>query len=337
MEKAPYQLKSRGCDGRVSHERLKDRELDERKPDIILTNATDNGRRNPAANIEITVTKPIGLLELLLSELTGRSRNNIKSLLTNREISVDGHIVTQYDYPLSKGQIVRIVRSVKRGEKPKDLLRILYEDKELIVVNKPAGLLSVSTDRENEKTVYHLLADYMRRSTPKGRPFVVHRLDRDTSGVLLFAKNERMQKALQDNWDSLVLQRCYAAAVEGHLKEKSGRIHSWLRQTSTLLVYSAKNAGDGLEAITTYQVIEENANYSLINIQLETGRKNQIRVHMKEMGNPVVGDKKYGAKTDPLKRLGLHAYKLELIHPFSDKRMCFEAEVPDDLKALFKR
>lgn len=301
-----------------------------------MKSTAENRKRKPMANIEITVTESRGLLELLLSELTDRSRNNVKSLLTNREVSVDGQIVTQYDYPLAAGQVVRIVRSVKRGEKPKDLLRILYEDNDLIVVNKPAGLLSVSTNSENEKTVYHLLNDYMRKSTPKGRIFVVHRLDRDTSGVILFAKNERMQQALQNNWDALVSQRCYAAVVEGHLNEKSGKIHSWLKQTSTLLVYSSKAAGDGLEAITNYQVIKESTHYSLVNIQLETGRKNQIRVHMKELGHPVVGDKKYGAKTNPLQRLGLHAYKLELAHPFTKERMCFEAEIPDDLKALFK-
>jgi 23S rRNA pseudouridine1911/1915/1917 synthase len=309
----------------------------EKKVGFSLMKDTENRRRKPADDMEIAVTEDGGLLEWLLFHLSGRSRNNIKSLLTNREVCVDGHIVTQYDYPLHKGQTIRIIRSVNRGEGPKDLLQILYEDDNLLVINKPAGLLSVATDHEREKTAYHMLNDYMRKNRPKGRVFVVHRLDRDTSGVLMFAKNERIKLALQDHWDSLISLRGYMAVVEGQLKEKSGRIRSWLKQTGTMLVYSGGNEKDGLEAITNYQVLKESANYSLVNIQLETGRKNQIRVHMKELGNPVVGDDKYGAKTDPLKRLGLHAYKLELMHPFSGQQMRFEAEVPKGFEALFKR
>lgn len=302
-----------------------------------MKQTAENKRRKTPADPEFTVTEPGGLLDFLRLNLPGRSRNNVKSLLTHREVLVDGHVVTRYDYPLSEGQTVRIVRSVNRGEKPKDLLQILYEDPDLIVINKPAGLLSVATDDEKKKTAYHMLTEYVRKSDPRGRIFVVHRLDRDTSGVLMFAKNERIKRALQEQWDSLVSQRGYAAVVEGRFHEKSGRIRSWLKETRTLLVYSGREAGDGLEAVTNYQVIGESAAYSLLDIRLETGRKNQIRVHMKELGHPVVGDRKYGARTDPLKRLGLHACRLELTHPFSHERMCFEAEVPPDFRALLKR
>jgi len=304
---------------------------------ISVKQAKENKRRKPTADLEFSVTEHSGLLEFLLLKLTARSRNHVKSLLTHREVFVDGHVVTQYDYPLKQGQIVRIVRSVNRGEQTNDLLQILYEDADLIAINKPAGLLSIGTDKEKEKTAYHMLTDSIRRSNPNGRIFVVHRLDRDTSGVLIFAKNERIKLALQENWDSLVLQRCYAAVVEGQPDEKSGRIHSWLKQTNTLLMYSGRKAEDGLEAITNYQVITESANYSLVNIQLETGRKNQIRVHMKELGHPIVGDRKYGAQTNPLKRLGLHAYRLELLHPFSHQRMCLETEIPNDFTVFLKR
>ncbi|NLA87598.1 MAG: RNA pseudouridine synthase, partial [Clostridiales bacterium] len=201
-------------------------------------------------------------------------------------------------------------------------------------VNKPAGLLSVATDDEKERTAYHIVTDYIRKTGPKARIFVIHRLDRDTSGVLMFAKNQLIKRALQEEWNSLVSLRGYVAVVEGRLKEKSGRIHSWLKQTNTLLVYSSRKANDGLEAVTNYQVIGESASYSLVSIQLETGRKNQIRVHMKELGHPVAGDRKYGALSDPLKRMGLHAHKLELTHPFSNKQMCFSAEIPHGFKAL---
>ena len=152
----------------------------------------------------------------------------------------------------------------------------------------------------------------------------------------MVAKNEKLKLALQDNWANIVSHRGYVAVVEGRLKEKNGRIRSWLKETKTLLVYSSPKAGNGLEAITNYQVMSETPDYSLLNIQLETGRKNQIRVHMKELGHSVVGDTKYGAKTNPLKRLGLHAHKLELRHPLSDQVLCFEAEIPENFKALLK-
>ncbi len=167
------------------------------------------------------------------------------------------------------------------------------------------------------------------------RIFTVHRLDRATSGVLMVAKNEKIKLALQDNWADLVSERVYVAVIEGQLREKSGRIQSWLKETKTLLMYSSPKVSDGLEAIINYQVLNETAEYSLLDIHLETGRKNQIRVHMKELGHNIVGDKKYGAKADSLKRLGLHAYKLEFKHPFSDKVMCFETRTPKSFTSLF--
>ena len=295
----------------------------------------DNKKSKTIADTIFVVAEGSGLFDFLTLKLTSQSRNNIKSLLVHRQVTVDGRVITRHDFPLKEGQAVGIVRSVIRGQKEKDVLQILYEDADLIVINKPAGLLAI-TDNKNGASAYHLLTDYVRRTNLKARIFVVHRLDRDTSGVLMFAKNEKLKLALQKNWGGLVAQRGYVAIVEGRLKEKSGRIRSWLKETKTLLVYSSPKAGDGLEAITNYQVINESPDSSLLNIQLETGRKNQIRVHMKELGHSVVGDTKYGAKTNPLKRLGLHAHKLELRHPFSNQVLCFEAEVPENFKALLK-
>lgn len=292
-------------------------------------------KRKRNLTTEFVVTESCGLLDFLLLKLSNRSRNSVKSLLTHREVLVDGKIITQHDYLLKAGQTIRLAPSLNRGQNQKDVLDIIYEDNDLIVINKPADMLSIATDKEKEHTAYHLLTDYVQLSNPKGRVFAVHRLDRDTSGVFMVAKNEKMKLALQNNWADLVSVRGYIAVVEGKLKTKSGRIRSWLKETKTLLMYSSGKAGDGLEAITDYEVINENADYSLLNIQLETGRKNQIRVHMKDIGHPVAGDKKYGAKTDPLKRLGLHAYKLELEHPLSHKKLCFEAETPKKFKALF--
>ncbi len=286
---------------------------------------------------ELTVTESGGLLDFLLLKLSNQSRNNVKSLLTRREILVDGVVVTQYDHPLLAGQKIRISRPTNQVQKQQGVLDIIYEDEDIIVINKPAGLLSISTDNEKELTAYHLLTDYVRLKNPGNRIFVVHRLDRDTSGILMVAKNERIKLALQDNWADLVSQRAYMAVVEGQLEEKSGRIQSWLKETKTRMMYSSGKPGDGQESITNYQVIKENPDYSLLDIHLETGRKNQIRVHMKDMGHNVVGDKKYGAKTNPLKRLGLHAYKLEFRHPFSGKVMCFQTQPPKSFTALFKK
>lgn len=297
-------------------------------------NKINPGQKKPK-EIEFTVEDGSGLLDFLLLKLSNKSRNNVKSILTHKEVLVDGRVVTKHDYALKPGQTVRIAPPENRGEKSKSGLDIIYEDNDLLVINKPAGLLSIATEKEKELTAYHLMTDYVQLHNPKKRIFIVHRLDRDTSGVLMFAKNERMKLALQDNWSDLVSERGYVAIVEGKLKEKSGKIHTWLLETKTLLMYSSENEGDGQEAITNYQVINETPEYSMLNIGLETGRKNQIRVHMKELGHPVVGDKKYGAKTDPLKRLGLHANKLAFKHPFTNEKICFEAEMPKSFKALF--
>ncbi|TQI66294.1 RluA family pseudouridine synthase [Clostridium sp. KNHs216] len=286
-------------------------------------------------DLEFVVSESCGLLDFLLLKLSNKSRNHVKSLLTHREVLVNGTVITQYDAVLHKGQKIQIKRSIIEGKKQKSVLDILYEDSDIIVINKPAGLLSIASDKEKELTAYHLLTDYVRMKDPRNRIFAVHRLDRDTSGVLMVAKNEKMKLALQDSWADLVSERGYVAVVEGQLKEKCGRIQSWLKETRTFLVYSSSRAGDGLEAITDYQVLNETTEYSLLNINLETGRKNQIRVHMKDIGHNVVGDKKYGAKTDPLKRLGLHAYKLEFKHPFSDKVMCFQTQSPRSFTSLF--
>ncbi len=297
------------------------------------------GKKNDSqkADAEFAVTEPIGLLDFLLLKLSGQSRNNVKSLLTYKQVLVDGVVVTRYDHALQAGQTIRISRSVSRVQKQANGLDIIYEDSDLIVINKPAGLLSIATDLEKEITAYHLLTEYVRMSTPKNRVFAVHRLDRDTSGVLIVAKNEKIKLALQDNWSDLVSVRGYMAVVEGRLSEKTGRIQSWLKQTKTMMMYSSDRDGDGLKAITNYQVIKENADFSLLDIQLETGRKNQIRVHMKDIGHNVVGDKKYGAKTNPLRRLGLHAYKLVLKHPFSNEVMSFEAKMPKSFLTLFNK
>ncbi len=270
-------------------------------------------------DISFQAASPDGLLSCVRSSLPDIPAGKLKSFLEHRQISVDGAVTTKFDFPVAAGQTVRISRQ------PSDSygcpLEILYEDDYLLAVNKPAGLLSVATDTEKEKTAYRLLAD-----SGSGSVFVVHRLDRDTSGVLLFAKNPQVRDALQETWDS-VSRREYLAVCQGVFGEKSGRCDTFLRETVTHLVYSARDT-QGKRAITNYRVLKENKKYSLLQIQIETGRKNQIRIHMKELSHPIVGDKKYGSTENPLGRLGLHASLLELTHPVTGKQLTISA-APD--------
>ena len=210
----------------------------------------------------------------------------------------------------------------------KDKLDIIYEDKEIIVVNKPSKLLTISTENEKEKTLFHKVIAYEKKKNKNNKVFIVHRLDRDTSGIVLFAKSEELKRKFQDNWDSLVKLREYVAIVEGKPPKDKGTVRSWLKETKTLLVYSSHRMGDGKEAITHYRKVMGNNKFTMLDIIIDTGRKNQIRVHMKDIGCPIVGDKKYESKTNPIRRMGLHANKLVLMHPVTNVEMTFECDIP---------
>lgn len=284
-----------------------------------------------------TVEEPIELLKFLIKVMPNRSRNSVKSILARGQVTVDEHMETQYNYALHPGQSVTILKN-KASVKESALIgmSIVHEDEDIIVINKEAGLLSIATEKEKERTAHHQLMEYVRREDPKNRIFVVHRLDKDTSGVMMFAKNEKVKRTLQDAWKENVKERTYVALVEGEVKKAKGYISSWLKESSTHLVYSSSNKNDGQHAITHYKLIQANKNFSLVEIQLETGRKNQIRVHMQDLGNPVVGDKKYGSKTNEIRRLGLHAKVLSFNHPTSGKLMRFESNVPGSFFAKSK-
>lgn len=218
---------------------------------------------------------------------------------------------------------------MKNNEK----LDIIYEDKELLVVNKPAGLLTISTDKEKEKTLFHKVYMYIKKKNKNNKIFIVHRLDKDTSGLVIFAKNESIKLKLQNNWDSLAKERKYVAIVKGKLDNDKGQIISWLKETKTLLTYSSTIPNDGKKAITNYRVINTNDLYSFLDIEIKTGRKNQIRVHMKDIGTPILGDHKYGPK-DGFRRMYLHAYKLVVEHPVSGKILEFETDIPSEFIKL---
>lgn len=280
--------------------------------------------------------QPAELMTFLMEKLPGQSRNNIKSLLTHRQVKVEGQVVSQYNHLLKPGQEVLVNWALVRDKEAEKSFRIIYEDADIIVIDKPAGLLTIATDAEKERTAYHQLTDYVQIQNPDQRIFIVHRLDRDTSGVMLFARNESVKKMFQDNWKELMTERAYIAVVEGRLNKKEGTVKSWLLETKTKLMYSSARPGAGLEAITHYKVLMDSSRYSLLEIRLETGRKNQIRVHMQDMGHSIIGDKKYGAKTNPIGRLGLHASILAFRHPVTNEMMRFETEVPKKFSRLLK-
>lgn len=224
---------------------------------------------------------------------------------------------------------------IRKKHQPKGLT-ILFEDQHILVVDKIHGLLTMGTDREKEKTAYFLLNDYVKKGNErsKNRVYIIHRLDRDTSGLLIFAKNEFAKRFLQDNWKEF--RKKYYAVVHGILKKKEGEISSYLFESKSFKVYSVSDPDKGKFSKTGFKVIKESDKYSLLEIYLFTGRKNQIRVHLSDEGHPVVGDKIYGSTDKEIKRLALHAYSLTITHPFTKKEMSFETEIPSYFKTLVK-
>jgi len=287
---------------------------------------------------EYKVKEETTLLEFLLTKISGQGRNAIKGMLKHHLVSVDGAPITQFDFRLVKDDVVIVSKRPIRGKK--EFLSkppIIYEDNEIIVINKPSGLLSIASDKEKGKTAYRMVTDYVQRDNPHNRIYVVHRLDEDTSGILMFAKNSELQEALQARWNDLVKDRGYYAIVDGVLKEKKGTIKSYLKTNSLQLMYSSDDKKHGKLAITHYEVIKENDDYSLLDVHIDSGRKNQIRVHLGDIGHNVIGDDKYGEPTNPISRLGLHAYSLKIIHPVTKKLMSFSAPMPIIFNDIFKK
>lgn len=217
----------------------------------------------------------------------------------------------------------------------KDKLDIIYEDKELIVVNKPAHMLTIATEDEKVNTLYHKVYEYLKRKNKSNKVFIVHRLDRDTSGIVLFAKNQKLKEFLQNDWNNCAITREYMAVVEGYVDPVKQTIKEYLKETKTLLTYATDDTS-GKEVITEYEVIKRSKAFSTLKINIKTGRKNQIRVAMQNINHPIIGDKKYGSTKNPLRRICLHAQKLEIIHPISKKVYTFETRHPREF-AIFEQ
>lgn len=283
--------------------------------------------------MQFTVERGGPLLPFLLEHVKG-SRNHVKSLLARGQVQVDGAAVRRHDHPLAPGQRVSVL--AQGAEARRAPFPVLYEDGRILVIDKPSGLLSMASDREKVRTAYRMAGEYVRRTRPGGRVFIVHRLDRDTSGVLLFAKDEEAKRAYQEHWDALVRRRGYLAVVEGVPRPDRDTIRSYLVETDTHLSFSGAPGKGAKEAVTSYQVVKAGNGYALLDVSIETGRKNQIRVHMKEKGCPVAGDKQYGARTNPIGRLCLHASELSFTHPVTGEHITFKAKMPRDFNRVFR-
>jgi 23S rRNA pseudouridine1911/1915/1917 synthase len=284
---------------------------------------------------QLIVAKPSRLMEFLIEQLKGKSRTTIKSLLAHRQVSVGTHTITQFDFPLETNQLVTINWGVVAEQTRLRGVRILFEDPYLIVIDKEAGMLSIATAKEKLLTTYSILSTHVKKEDPTNRIFVVHRLDRDTSGVMMFAKSEKVQEIMQKEWQEAVIRRSYISVVEGYVEKDEDSIRSFLKENKMLFMYSTKVPGEGDEAITHYKVLKRGEEFSLLEVELETGRKNQIRVHMKELGHPVAGDKKYGSKLNPLRRTCLHANILAFKHPITGEELSFETPPPHRFLTLF--
>ncbi len=271
-----------------------------------------------------------GLLEFITGKMKDAGRNDLKKWLKFRHLMVNVNVSSAFDTPVLPGYWVELnlTRPFVVFKHPR--LKIVYEDDYIIVADKGYGLLSVSTDSDKKAdTAYSLLRAYVKEVDPAQKLFVVHRLDRHTSGLMMFAKTIEAKEAMQHNWNNMVLDRTYVALLEGIVENDEGVIKSWLKETSQYEVYSSPEAlPDSKPAVTRYKVLKRGRNYTVCEFSLDTGRKNQIRVHAKEMGHPIAGDRKYGAKTSPLNRLALHARTLRFAHPVTRKDMNFEVPVP---------
>lgn len=284
-------------------------------------------------NIELNVGTEDTLLAFLIKSMPDKSRTTVKSFLTHRQVSVNGCTTTQHDTALFPGDKVFVSREKGRESFRHPMLRIVFEDDHIIVIDKRNGLLSIGTDKEQKKSAFYILSEYVKRQEPRNRIFVLHRLDRETSGLMMFAKSQEVQEKMQRNWTSLVEDRRYVAVTEGCPEKDSGEIVSFLNEDRNRKMWATRN-GEGTPAVTKYSVLNKGLRYSLLEMELETGQKNQIRAHLEWIGIPIAGDKKYSATTNPAGRVCLHACRLCIIHPVTGERLDFNTRIPQAFTSL---
>lgn len=286
------------------------------KPDVILNFIVEEDEAGT------------GLLDFLLKRLADRKRTTVKDYLKYNQVMVNGNVTTAFNRHLEAGDRVDVNTSREFQTFRHSRLEIIYEDDDIIVINKGYGLLSMGTDKKKDGTAYSLLRDYLKRKDPRNKLFIVHRLDQHTSGLMMFAKNIEAKETLQHNWNNMVLERKYIAVVNGTLDPAEGEIRSYLTENAAHEVYSTPDPKKGQLAVTYYRTLKSRGPYSMVELSLATGRKNQIRVHMKEAGHPITGDRRYGSEGSPIHRLALHAQTLRFVHPRTRRDMNFTSPLP---------
>lgn len=298
-----------------------------------MRNTNNTYKTQGGDNLVITVKENTPLLEYLINNVS-ESRSKLKATLQGRGIAVNGRMVTQFDYQLKAGDKIIISRHKKQNQFKSRYVKIVYEDRWLVVVEKNIGILSMAAGHSS-LNVKSVLDDYFLKSRQKCRAHVVHRLDRDTSGLMVYAKDIETEQILEHNWHQIVYDRRYVAVVSGEMEQDNGTIANWLKDNKAYITYSSPTDNGGKYAVTHFQVLNRTTEHSLVEYKLETGRKNQIRVHSADMGHPVCGDVKYGNGDDPLHRLCLHAYMLCFTHPVTGEPMEFSTPIPTAFRSLF--
>lgn len=298
-------------------------------------NNVNRGSRQPKPDHieQYIIDEPTQLLAFMLQRLAPRSRSEIKSYLVHGNVLHNGNPTTQFDEQLQHGDEVVINFSRPFPTLSSRQVRLIWEDQDIVVIEKASGLLTVPAGpNKRDKTAQSIVDDYVYAEDGYSHAYVCHRLDQFTSGILIFAKNSHVQQLLRDSWTTYVVERKYMAICEGCPEKEAGEVRSYLAENAAMKVYSTKNPEEGKLSVTRYQVVKTNGNYSMVDIQLLTGRKNQIRVHMSDLGCPIAGDKKYGAQSNPCGRLMLHNYVLQFIHPITRENLRFELPLPNNFK-----
>lgn len=300
-------------------------------------NHTNARKENRPDNIKTWTVKNGGtILEVAASFLKDHTPTKLKSMLKHNQFAVNSMPMSQYDFEVHEGDTfsVNFDQSFQVFSNPR--VKLVYEDEHILVINKGYGVLSMGTDTKKDGTAYSIMREYVKYHDPRAKVFIVHRLDRDTSGLMMLAKTIEAKEAMQHNWNNMVLNRKYIAVVEGEVKQQEGVVKSYLAENSQYEVYSTDDPSKGQFAVTRYKCLKATKSYSMMEVELDTGRKNQIRVHMKDLGHPIAGDRKYGAAHSPINRLALHAQTLRFVHPITRREMNFSAPIPSGFRSLVK-
>lgn len=308
--------------------------MERQKKNVTLQNMrTNNYKRQEDRYNRLECLEEKPLLEWLLLNLK-ESKSKVKAILKGRGIIVNGKKVTQYDYQLKPGDKIAVSKSKRNDTFHNRFVKLVYEDRHLVVIEKAVGILSMAAGHSS-LNVKSVLDDYFKTTRQKCTAHVVHRLDRDTSGLMIYAKDKETELLLERDWHNIVYDRRYVAVVSGEMEDNEGTISNWLKDNKAYITFSSPVDNGGKWAVTHFHVLNRSINHSLVEYRLETGRKNQIRVHSADMGHPVCGDIKYGNGDDPIHRLCLHAYVLCFYHPITHERMEFETPIPVAFRKLF--